>query len=189
MTHSAGRIGNLKQQLSEKHCFQSDHCSQFITAFSISATGERKRKENKKMVSRSSIRGFIAGFPPTLFSQGHSRGFIESKGVLFCEHPQTGWEFHNARRHKHNLCDYCTFLRKTKPIYFFFSYKTKIPAGTKPAAPHARHARLCSVLDADLFSFSRRARVHCSCSLFWCSRWASSMCCPQGESWSRARLE
>lgn len=45
------------------------------------------------------------------------------------------------------------------------------------------------VLDTDLFSFSRRARVHWSCSLSWCSRWASSMCCPQGESWSRAGLE
>lgn len=44
-------------------------------------------------------------------------------------------------------------------------------------------------LNADLFSFSRRARVHWSCSLSWCSRWASSMCCPQGESWSRAGLE
>jgi len=44
-------------------------------------------------------------------------------------------------------------------------------------------------LDTDLFSFSRRARVHWSCSLSWCSRWASSMCCPQGESWSRAGLE
>lgn len=44
-------------------------------------------------------------------------------------------------------------------------------------------------LDTDLFSFSRRARVHWSCSLSWCSRWASSMCCPQGDSWSRAGLE
>lgn len=44
-------------------------------------------------------------------------------------------------------------------------------------------------LDTDLFSFSRRARVHWSCSLSWCSRWASSMCCPQGESWSKAGLE
>lgn len=41
----------------------------------------------------------------------------------------------------------------------------------------------------DLFSFSRRARVRWSCSLSWCSRWASSMCCPHGESWSRAGLE
>jgi len=41
----------------------------------------------------------------------------------------------------------------------------------------------------DLFSFSRRARVRWSCSLSWCSRWASSICCPQGESWSRAGLE
>lgn len=41
----------------------------------------------------------------------------------------------------------------------------------------------------DLFSFSKWARVHCSCSLSWCSRLASSMCCPHGESWSRAGLE
>lgn len=44
-------------------------------------------------------------------------------------------------------------------------------------------------LDTDLFSFSRRASVHWSCSLSWCSRWASNICCPQGESWSRAGLE
>lgn len=50
-------------------------------------------------------------------------------------------------------------------------------------------ALLCYVPDTDLFSFSRRARVHWSCSLSWCSRWASSMCCPQGDSWSRAGLE
>lgn len=58
-------------------------------------------------------------------------------------------------------------------------------ATVAPDSVHHVHVFLAT----DLFSFSRRARVHWSCSLSWCSRWASSMCCPQGESWSRAGLE
>lgn len=96
MTHSAGRIGHLNQQMSETRWLQSGHCSQFITA-----KGEKN--------------GFQAQITNMVFLRLIQED-LEGEGV----HQQTGWEFHNAQRHKQTCMMTVHPYRKTKTFFAKF---------------------------------------------------------------------
>lgn len=119
MAHSAGRTGQLNH-LKHTGFNQMTAASPSLPFPSLPQEKEKENNKNKKKwFPGPTSEDLSPGFQQYCFIKAIQED-LEGKRVLFCAHPQTGWEFHNAPRHKHNLRGYWTFLRKTKTIFAKF---------------------------------------------------------------------
>lgn len=101
MTHPTGwRIQLLNKRMSDSYALVSaDHYRRFITAFPISATGEKKKKQSSFQVQHNMWEDLSPGFRQYCFLKAIQVD-LEVESVLFCKYQQTRREFHNTSRQK-----------------------------------------------------------------------------------------